>query len=138
MKKFVVICSLLIAGMVLMGQSVIIGSTAGTDQTKGTGSANIILPNFLNQEYDWSYQVIPALAGSGDSVNASVKLYQSNSYTYVWTEVTSARDTITSTDGVLIEGTNAPGLFHRITLTGISADTVSHQVNYVLKLDKQW
>ena len=121
-----------------MGQtSAIFGSTAGTDTVKGAVAKNIVLPMQLSQEYDYSYQIIPTQT-SGDSVHTYVALYQSNAVTQVWTEITSARDTITSTAGCLVEGTNAPGLYHRITLTGVSTDSSKFKVNYVLKLEKHW
>jgi hypothetical protein len=139
MKKYLLIVSFMIAGMTLMGQrSAIIGATGGSDQTKGVASTNITLPVKLYQEYDYSYQVIPALYGAGDSVNATLTLYQSNALSGGWSEITSARDTITSTAGCLIEGTDATGLQHRITITGVPADTITYTVYYILKLDKQF
>lgn len=123
--------------MVLMGQrSAIILETAGTDTAFGVVAKNIILPSLLHQEYDYSYQVIPTQV-SGDSLNTAVALWQTNDTDAgVWTEITSARDTATAAAGVLIEGTDAKGYQHRITLTGISTDTSKFKIYQVLKLDK--
>jgi len=137
MKRFLIIFSLLVAGLTLQAQSAIFGSASASDSVLGVLTSTITLPVFLNQEYDYSYQVIPTSI-SGDSLHTAVALWQSNAYSQVWTEVTSARDTATAAAGCLIEGTNATGLFHRLIMTGISTDTSTISVNYVYKLDKQW
>ena len=141
MKKFVIIFSIMIMGLALNAQgprSAIFGVT-GTSTINGAVAVNIDLPQFLFQEYDYSYQVVPALTLAGDSLNAVVELKQTNSMaSTVWTEITSAQDTTTAATGVLIEGTDAKGLKHRLTVTGISIDTMSVYVAWVLKLDRQF
>lgn len=117
--------------------SAILDVTAGSDSVIGKTATTITIPNMLPQEYDFTYQIIPAKVGSGDSVNAAVALWVSNSYAgTAWTEVTSFRDTITSTNGILIEGTDAKNLRHRLILTGTVLDTSIVTVYYDYKLDK--
>jgi len=139
MKRFLIIFSILIAGAALYAQgprSAIYGVT-GSSTINGAVAVNIDLPQYLFQEYDYSYQVIPALSLAGDSLNAVVELLQTNSMAAsTYTEITSAQDTVIAAAGKLIEGTNATGLKHRLTITGISADTMTVTVAWVLKLDK--
>lgn len=141
MKHFL-ITVFLIAGAALYAQgphSAILGTTAGADSVIGKTATEIIIPNNLPQEYDFTYQIIPAAVGSGDSVNSAVALWVSNSYAgTAWTEVTSFRDTITSTNGVLIEGTDAKNLRHKLILTGTVLDTSVVTIYYDYKLDKQF
>lgn len=141
MKHFLVTI-LLIAGAALYAQgphSAIQFATGGSDSIIGKTATTITIPNILPQEYDYSYQIIPAAVGSGDSVNAAVALWVSNSYAgTAWTEVTSARDTITGTSGILVEGTDAKNLRHRFILTGTVLDTSKITIYYDYKLDKQF
>jgi len=140
MKKYLIIFTLLIAGGVLFGQrSAITEETAGTDSTIGKTATTIVLPSILNQEYDYSYQIIPTKIGSGDSLNTAVALWQSNDRAGTsWTEITSARDTVTAVSGVLVEGTNATGMKHELILTGISLDSLSVVIYQTLKLDREF
>lgn len=139
MKK-ILIALFLFAGFVAYGQrSAITEETAGTDSVIGKTATSIELPSILNQEYDYSYQIIPTAVGVGDSVNSAAALWQANDRAGTsWTEVTSARDTITSTNGLLLEGTNATGMKHKIILTGTVLDTSLVIIYQVLKLDKQF
>lgn len=142
MKKYFIIFSLLIAGMALFAQpySAIIGSTtADADSVIGKTAKSIIIPGYLSQEYDYSYQVMPSLSGSGDSVNIAVALWVANDLDgSIWTEIVSARDSATSTAGVLIEGTDAKNMRHEIVCTGLVLDTVKVQIDYTYKLNKYW
>lgn len=143
MKKYLIIFSLLIVGVALFAQrpysAIVQATVTNADTILGAVAKTITIPDYLPQEYDYSYQVIPALALSGDSVNCAIALWQANDYAgSAWTEITSARDTVTSTNGVLIEGTDAAGIRHRIIATGISTDTVKIKIYYVYKLDKVW
>ncbi len=140
MKRYLIIFSLLIAGLTLYAQgpsSAIFGATVtNADTVLGTAAKDIVLPQLLFQEYDYSYQVIPTQI-SGDSLNVAISLWQSNALTgAVWTEITSARDTVTAAAGKLIEGTDAKGMRHRIRGTGISTDSVALKIHWVLKLDR--
>ena len=141
MKHFL-ITVFLIAGAALYAQgphSALDFATAGTDSIIGKTATTITLPSVLPQEYDYSYQIIPTAVGVGDSVNSAVALWVSNSYAGTsWTEITSTRDTITSTSGILIEGTDAKNLRHRLVLTGTVLDTSTVVVYQVYKLDKQF
>ena len=142
MKKYLIIVTLLIAGMALFAQnpySAIVRETAGADSVIGATATTITIPDYLPQEYEYSYQIISAPLGVGDSVNAAVALWVSNDYPGTsWTEKTSARDTITGTSGILIEGTDAKNMRHRIVLTGLVLDTALVTIYYVYKLDKPW
>lgn len=141
MKKLL-IALFILAGAALYAQgphSAILQATAGTDSVIGKTATTITIPNIIPQEYDYSYQIIPTAVGSGDSVNAAVALWVSNSYAGTsWTEVTTARDTITSTSGILVEGTDAKNARHRLILTGTVLDTSKVKVYYIYKLDKQF
>jgi hypothetical protein len=140
MKKLFILISLIFAVGALLAQgpaSAVSGTVTGS--CYGTTAANFTIPAPIGQEYDYSYQIIPALYGAGDSVQSAVALYQSNDYAGTsWTAVSSATASVTSTAGALIEGTNAKGLRHRLRITGVPADTVSITIYYVLKLDKQF
>ena len=141
MRKLFISFTLIFAALALYSQgpaSAIMNATAGTDTCFGVLAKSIVLPDLLPQEYDFSYQIIPTQV-SGDSLNTAVALWQSNTYAGTsWSEITSARDTITAVGGVLIEGTNAPGLKHKLILTGISTDTSKVIVYSVFKLDKEF
>ncbi len=143
MKKYFIIFSLLIAGMALFAQNpysaITRKTTTNADTIIGKTAKSITIPDYLPQEYEYSYQVIPALSGAGDSVNFAAALWVSNDYAGTsWTEVTSFRDTATSTAGVLLEGTDAKNMRHRIVCTGTTLDSVKIKIYYVYKLDKPW
>ena len=141
MKRFISFLVLLIAGLTVYAQgprSAIFGATAASTMN-GAVAVNIDLPQFLTQVYDYSYQVIPALSGAGDSLHCIIELKQANDMAgTAWTEITSAQDTATAATGVLIEGTDAKGMLHRLTVTGISSDTATVTVYYIYKLDKKF
>ena len=143
MKKYFILFTLLIAGMALFAQNpysaIVRETTTSADTTIGKTAKSITIPDYLPQEYEYSYQIIPALAGAGDSVNTAVALWVSNDWAGTsWTEITSTRDTATSTAGVLIEGTDAKNMRHRIVCTGLTLDSVKIKIYYVYKLDKPW
>jgi len=132
----------MIAALALYAQphsAIVQATTTNADTVIGATAKSITIPDYLPQEYDYSYQIIPALSGSGDSVNIAVALWQANDYAgSAWTEITSARDTAIAVAGVLIEGTNATGIRHKIICTGISADSVKVKIYYVYKLDREF
>lgn len=143
MKKYFIIFSLLIAGMALFAQNpysaIVRATVATTDTVIGKTAETITIPDYLPQEYDYSYQLIPTAVGSGDSVHTAVALWVSNDYPGTsWTEITSSRDTITATSGLLVEGTDAKNMRHRLVCTGVSNDSVQIVIYYVYKLDKPW
>ena len=142
MKRYLIIFSLLIAGVALFAQNpysaIVRETTTSADTVLGATAKSITIPDYLPQEYDYSYQVIPSQA-SGDSLNTAIALWQSNDWAGTsWTEITSARDTVTAAAGKLIEGTDAKGMRHKIICTGISTDSVIIKIYYVYKLDKPW
>jgi len=141
MKKYLIIFTLLIAGMALFAQNpysaIVRSTTTGVDTIIGSTAETITIPDYLPQEYDYSYQIIPTAVGSGDSVNFAAALWVSNDYAGTsWTEITSFRDTATSTAGLLLEGTDAKNMRHRIVCTGTTLDSVQIKIYYVYKLDK--
>ncbi len=143
MKKYLIIFTLLIAGMALFAQNpysaIVRQTTTNADTTIGKTAKAITIPDYLPQEYEYSYQIIPALSGAGDSVNTAVALWVANDYAgTAWTEIVSTRDTATSTAGVLIEGTDVKNMRHRIVATGLTLDSVKIKIYYVYKLDKPW
>jgi len=142
MRKLILSITLIVAAFAVLAQprsAIINATTTNADTVIGATAKNITIPEVLLQEYDYSYQIVPALAGAGDSVNIAVALWQANDYAgSSWTEITSTRDTATSTAGVLIEGTNATGIRHRIVATGITLDSVKVKIYYVYKLDRDF
>ena len=145
MKKYLIIFTLLIAGMALFAQNpysaIVRATTTNADTVIGKTAKSITIPDYLPQEYDYSYQIIPALAGAGDSTYFASALWVSNDWAGTsWTEITSTRDTssVAGVDGVLIEGTDAKNMRHRIVCTGLSLDSVKIKIYYVYKLDKPW
>ena len=145
MKKYLIIFTLLIAGMALLAQNpysaIVRETTSLADTVIGKTAKSIIIPDYLAQEYDYSYQVIPALSGAGDSTYLATSLWVSNDWPATsWTELTSTRDTtsVSGVTGVLIEGTDAKNMRHKIVCTGLSLDSVKVKIYYVYKLDKPW
>ena len=144
MRKLFLSFIFIVAALALYSQgpasAIVQATVTNADTVLGVGVAkSITIPDYLPQEYDYSYQIIPALSGAGDSVNIAVALWQANDYAgSAWTEITSARDTATAVAGVLIEGTDAKGIRHRIIATGISADSVKVKIYYVYKLPKEF
>lgn len=132
MKKLFILLTLVCVSMIAVSQTVVVESASLT--VLGTGTNEYVIPSNINQGLDYSYQVVPTLAGSGDSLNVAIALWQSNSFPgTVYTELTAARDTATAATGNLIEGANAKGIKHKIILTGISTDTITVKVYVVLK-----
>ena len=84
-----------------------------------------ILFDKIQGEYDVSLQLIPALAGSGDSLDFSFILYQSNhNADNAWTAITSSATVSSTTDAdALVAITDFKGLRLRAIVTGISTDT---------------
>lgn len=140
--KNLLVTLFLIAGAALYAQgphSALMFATVGTDSVIGKTATSITLPAVIPQEYDYSYQIVPTKVGAGDSVNAAIALWVSNDYAGTsWTELTSARDTMTATTGILIEGTDAKNVRHKLILTGTVLDTTKIKVYQVYKLDKQF
>ena len=71
MKKYLIIFTLLIAGMALFAQNpysaIVRETTTSVDTIIGKTAKSITIPDYLPQEYEYSYQIIPATTGSGDS-----------------------------------------------------------------------
>ena len=142
MRKLILSITFIFAAVVMFAQphsAIVQATTTNADTVIGKTAKTITIADYLPQEYDYSYQIVPALSGSGDSTYTAVALWQSNDYAgSAWTEITSARDTLagTSTNGILIEGTNATGIRHKFICTGLSLDSVKIKIYYVYKLDR--
>ncbi|MCK5603078.1 hypothetical protein KAR91_14435 [Candidatus Pacearchaeota archaeon] len=142
MRKLFLSITFIIAALALYAQphsAIVQATVTNADTVIGKTAKAITIPDYLPQEYDYSYQVVPALSGAGDSVNIAVALWQANDFAgSAWTEIVSARDSATSTAGVLIEGTDAPGIRHRIVATGLALDSVKVKIYYVYKLPREF
>jgi len=140
MKKLFIALIISCAGLVAYGQAKsALVETAATGTIYGKTATTTTFSTKLNQEYDYSYQIIPATSGAGDSLNSAVALWVSNTHAGTsWTEVTTARDTITGTGGILVEGTDAKNMRHRIVLTGTVLDTSTFTIYPVYKLDRRF
>ena len=128
MKKLIILFVCLFAALAMYSQSATVlenkdAVTAVTVSGTGTGTSTL---NVIQGEYDVSIQLIPALTGSGDSLDFSYIVYQSNSTgTAVWTPLAAA-DTVSSaldTDAIY-NITDFTGLRLKVTYTGISTDTI--------------
>ncbi len=142
MRKLFLSITFIIAALALYAQpnsAIVQATVTNADTVIGATAKSITIPDYLPQEYEYSYQIVPALSGIGDSVNIAVALWQANDYAgSAWTEITSTRDTATSTAGVLIEGTDAKGIRHRIVATGLTLDSVKVKIYYVYKLPREF
>jgi len=108
--------------------------TANTMTLNGAVADTVVLPR-ISGEYDVSLQLVPALAGSGDSVHFSHVLYLSDSYDDdIWSSVSSA-DTVSSvTDADAIAWwADMKSLRVRAICLGLSTDTVTIKPYVVYK-----
>lgn len=125
MKKILIILIGLFAFVAIQAQSAtVLPETYTTLTLNGIDTATVTF-NTIQGEYDVSLQLIPALAGSGDSLDFSFILYQSNSDgDAVWTAITSSATVTSTTDAdALIAITDFKGLRLKSILIGISTDT---------------
>lgn len=103
----------------------------------GTGTGTTTLWKIVS-EYDVSLQMIPATAGSGDSVDYSHIAYLSDSYDDdAWSAVSSA-DTVSSvTDSdAIIWWADMKSLRIKVIYTGLSTDTITITPYVVYKKHK--
>ena len=127
MKRLIFILIALFAVVALHAQSAtVIPQKTSTLTLSGTGTATVTFPT-VQGEYDVSLQLIPALAGSGDSLHFSHVIYQSNhDYDNVWTAITSSATVSSTTDAdALVSITDFKGLRLKAICTGIGTDTSS-------------
>ncbi len=125
MKKLIVILIGLFAFVAIQAQSAtVLPETYTTLTLSGIDTATVTY-NTIQGEYDVSLQLIPALAGAGDSLDFSHILYQSNSDgDAVWTAITSSATVTSTTDAdALTAITDFKGLRLKSILIGISTDT---------------
>ncbi len=127
MKKLITIFILALFCIVAFTQSATVLPNEGASVTvSGTGTGTSTFPTIMG-EYDVSLQLIPALAGSGDSLIFSYIPYQSNSLSdAVWTALAAA-DTVSSTtdSDAIYSITDFTGLRLKVIYTGISTDTMT-------------
>ena len=127
MKKLLTILFILFAAIAINAQSQTVVDETYDDLTLNGVSTDTIVFNTIQGEYSVSLQLIPALAGSGDSLHFSHVIYQSNSDgDAVWTAITSSATVSTVTDAdALTAISDFKGLRLRAICTGISTDTVT-------------
>ena len=125
MKKLLIILIGLFAFVAIQAQSATVLPETYTAITLQGVDTESITFNTIQGEYDVSLQLIPALAGEGDSLDFSFIIYQSNSDgDAVWTAITSSATVTSTTDAdALIAITDFKGLRLKATLIGISTDT---------------
>ena len=127
MKKLILIFLCLFAVIAINAQSAtVIPYKLAAVTVNGTGTGTSTLP-IISGEYDVSLQMMPALAGSGDSVIFSHVLYLSDSYVDdAWSSVSSA-DTVSSvTDSdAIVWWADMKSLRIKAIYTGISTDTIT-------------
>ena len=127
MKKLFTILIILFAFVAIQAQTATVIHNApqlAAITLSGTGTGTITYPT-IQGEYDISLQLIPALAGAGDSLHFSFIIYQSNSDAdAVWTAITSAATLSSTTDADgLVAITDFKGLRLKAICTGIGTDT---------------
>ena len=137
MKKFIILFAFLIAFLAVGVQAqtaTVIPYKMTALTLNGTGTATVTFPT-VQGEYDVSIQLIPALAGAGDSLHFSHVIYQSNSDAdAVWTAITSSATVSTTTDAdALVSITDFKGLRLKAICTGIGTDTSTVQPYFVVK-----
>ena len=141
MKKLIILLTLALV-MVLPFVTVQDSHSQGTivnafalpsDSVVGLNNVLTVFSPLLDEYWDVSIQFKSTFtnsggASSGDSSYWSFKVFQTNDASKsVWTEITSARDTLnTATDvqGLIYEIDDFKGMWQKYTLTGISVDTV--------------
>ena len=127
MKKLIFILICLFAYIAVQAQSAtVIKKEMAAVTLNGAVTGTATLP-IIAGEYDVSLQMIPALTGSGDSVDFSHILYLSDSYSAnAWTSV-SVADTVSSvTDSDAIAWwADMKSLRIKAIFTGISEDTIT-------------
>ena len=127
MKKLLTILFILFAAIAVSAQSATVIPETYDDLTLNGTSTDTIVFNTIQGEYSVSLQLIPALSLSGDSLQFSHVIYQSNSDAdAVWTAITSSATVSTVTDAdALTAISDFKGLRLRAICTGISTDTVT-------------
>ena len=113
--------------MAMYSQSAtVLNYTLSAATVNGTSTDTTILP-IINGEYDVSLQMIPALAGVGDSLIFSHVLYLSDSYEdNAWSAISSADTVSTATDADGIAWwADMKSLRIKAIYTGISTDTIT-------------
>lgn len=136
MKRFLIVAVLGLLSFGLMAQNYVTGTVTSADTIYGTGNITITLPEILvNGKYDISAQIVPTAYSVGDSVNAVIEVFQSNSVAgTTYTEVTTKQDTVTAVTGTIVELSDFLGARLRLKLTGISTDTIFPvRVDYIYK-----
>lgn len=139
MKKIIGLLFALFVAIAINAQSATVVVNVMSNLTlNGVGTATVTFPT-IQGEYDVSLQLIPALAGSGDSLHFSHVIYQSNSDgDDVWTAITSSATVSTTTDAdALTAITDFKGLRLKAICTGIGTDTSTVTPYAVYKKHKE-
>lgn len=126
MKKLLIVLISLFAFVAIQAQSANTVPYEGSAITLNGAVADTVTFPPISGEYDLSMQLIPALAGEGDSLDFTYYLYQSNDYSAdAWTQLGSQYTVTSVTDGdAKIVITDFKGLRLRSICLGTSTDTV--------------
>ena len=137
MKKLLISLVFICSALMIQAQSATVIHNApqlAAITLNGTGTGTVTFPVAIG-EYDLSFQLIPALAGAGDSLHFSFVVYQSNSASAdVWT-IEQASVTVSSTTDAdaIYEISDSKGLRYKAICTGIGTDTSTVTPYYVYK-----
>ncbi len=125
MKRLIFLSIAIFAFIAIQAQSATVIPQEYAAITLDSIDTDTIEFNTIQGEYDVSLQLIPALAGAGDSLDFSFIIYQSNHNSdAVWTAITSSATVSSTTDAdALTAITDFKGLRLRAILISISTDT---------------
>lgn len=126
MKKLIALVLAIFLSVGIMAQTTVL--TPDSQTINGNVAVNFVVGPYGGSVDGWSYsiQLLPVQV-SGDSLNTAVAVYQSNALDGdYWTQLTAKTDTITSTSGLILSGTDFTGERLKVVLTGISSDSLSY------------
>jgi len=141
MKKFIILFAILFAFAAVninAQTATVIPYKLSALTLNGTGADTVTFPS-VQGEYDVSLQLLPALSGSGDSLDFTYYLYQSNhDYDNAWTIIGGQYTVSDTADAdMLISITDFKGLRLRSICTGVSTDTATVTPYMVVKKHAQ-
>ncbi len=140
MKKLIITLIALFAIVAIQAQSATVIPQKQTALTlQGVDTETVTFTPSVLGEYDVSLQLIPALSLSGDSLDFSFIVYQSNSIAdAVWTAITTTATVSSVTDAdAIVAITDFDGLRLKAICIGISTDTSTVQAYMVAKKHKE-
>jgi len=125
MKKLIITLIAAFFCIAIYSQSATVLQREYTAQTINGATSDTFEFNRIEGEYDVSLQLIPALAGSGDSLEFAYVLYQSDHASdNAWTAITTSATVSSARDAdALVSITDFNGLRLRVIMTGVAVDT---------------